>query len=433
MRRTFVTQSLAPTLALFAFTTLTHLSLASAGDWPAFRGPQSNGRSTETGVPTEWSAADGSEKNIAWKVALPAPGNGSPIVTGRNVLVTCSEEEGMQRGLYCFDRADGKLRWKQIVSFDKKQPRHGTNPHCASTPVTDGKRVVVWHMSAGLYCYDLEGKPLWNTKLGEFVHMWGDGSSPIIHKGRIYLNCAPGAKAFMACLNLEDGKVLWQVDEPADGDGQKRTDGAPMGTWSTPQIITRGGQEQVVVFQPNRVIAYRPDNGQTLWFCRVKNEKGDLAYSSPVIEGDVCIASGGYSGGATAFKLGGKGDLTEKNILWYKPRNPQSIGTGVIVDGYLYIPDAGPGTIRCLEAATGKEMWSSRESGDNHWGSIVLAEGKAYVTNQKGSTIVFRPNPEKFDLVAKNDLGDNSNSTPALSDGQIFLRTFKHLYCIGAK
>lgn len=420
-----------PSIAFALVAALTFAQAARAGDWPAFRGPQSNGLSTETGVPTEWDGASG--KNIAWKAALPAPGNGSPIVVGDNVLVTCSQDEGMKRGLYCFNRADGKLKWERIVDFDKKLPRHGTNPHCASTPASDGKRVVVWHMSAGLFCYDLAGKELWRTQLGEFVHMWGDGSSPIIHNGRIYLNCAPGAKAFMACLNLADGKVVWQVDEPADGDGQKRTDGAPMGTWSTPQIIKRDGQEQVVVFQPNRVIAYHPADGRTLWFCRTKNEKGDLAYSSAVIEGDICIAAGGYSGGATAFKLGGTGDITETNTLWYKPRNPQSIGTGVTLSGYLYIPDAGPGTIRCLEAATGKELWTSRESGANHWGSIVMADGLAFVTNQKGATIAFRPNPEKFDLVAKNELGEDSNSTPAFSNGQAFVRTFEHLYCIGGK
>lgn len=105
----------------------------------------------------------------------------------------------------------------------------------------------------------------------------------------------------------------------------------------------------------------------------------------------------------------------------------------MIIDGYVYVPDAGPGTIRCLEAATGKEVWSDRASGGNHWGSIVVAEGVAYVTNQDGATVVFRPNPEKFELVARNELGEQSNSTPALSDGQVFLRTFENLYCIGKK
>ncbi|MBL9090664.1 MAG: PQQ-binding-like beta-propeller repeat protein [Planctomycetaceae bacterium] len=409
-------------------------SSSSAADWPAFRGPHNNGFSDETGLPTEWSAAKGEEKNILWKAPLPAPGNSSPIVSGESVLVTAAEDDGHKRGVYCFGRADGKLHWKQVVDFSQELPTHKTNPFSAGTPATDGKVVVVWHGSAGLYCYDLKGgKPIWNVNLGEFRHMWGEGSSPIIHKGRIYLNCGPGAKTFMACLDLKNGQRLWTVDEPADGDGQKRTDGAPMGSWSTPQIVTLDGEEQVVVAQPSRVIAYRPSNGETIWFFRTKNEKGDLAYSSPVFGDGVCVMLGGYSGGASAFKPGGKGDITEAARMWYKPRNPQSIGTGVIIDGYLYVPDAGPGTIRCLEAKSGKEVWTDRASGGNHWGSIVVAEGRAYVTNQEGATVVFRPNPEKFEFVARNDLGEQSNSTPALSDGRIFLRTFEHLYCIGGK
>ena len=131
-----------------------------------------------------------------------------------------------------------------------------------------------------------------------------------------------------------------------------------------------------------------------------------------------------------AFKLGGTGDIS-KNQLWHKPVNPQSIGTGVIMDGYLYIPDAGPSTIRCIEVATGQEKWQERAG--SYWGSILMAEGRAYVTDQSGSTLVFRPNPEKLDVVAKNDLGEPSNSTPAISNGQIFIRTHQHLWCIEGK
>jgi outer membrane protein assembly factor BamB len=142
------------------------------------------------------------------------------------------------------------------------------------------------------------------------------------------------------------------------------------------------------------------------------------------------VAQGGYSGGGMAFKLGGTGDISE-NKLWYKPTNPQSIGTGVIIDSYLYIPDAGPTTIRCIEAATGEVKWQERVG--NYWGSIVLAEGRAYVTDQSGSTLVFKPNPEKLEIIAKNGLGEHSNSTPAISNGQMFIRTFKNLWCIESK
>lgn len=397
-----------------------------AGDWPAFRGPNGNGFSNERNVPTHW----GPDQNIKWKVKLPEPGNSSPIVTGDRVFITCAQDQGRKRGLYCYDRSSGSLRWERIVNFDKVMPTHQTNPYCATTPVTDGKRVVVWHGSAGLFCYDVNGAELWQRDLGEFRHQWGYAASPIIYKDRVIQNCAPGDKAFLAAFDLATGRDLWRVDEPANGDGRKRTDGAPMGTWSTPIVVKLDGQDQVVCFQPNRVVAYNPANGDILWQCPAKNEKGDLAYSSAIIGDGMLVALGGYSGGGAAYRLGGRGDLAA-NQLWYKPRNPQSIGTGVILDGYLYVPDAGPGTIRCLEVATGKEMWSERAG--SHWGSIVLAEGRAYVTNQDGVTTVFKPNPQKFELVARNDLGEHCNSTPALSNGQLFIRTFEHLYCIAGK
>ncbi len=401
--------------------------VAVAGDWPAFRGPHGNGLSEEKNLPTAWSAAE----NVRWKVSLPDDGNGSPVVAGDKVFITCGQEKGLKRGLYCYHRADGRLLWSRVVEFDKVMPTHGTNPHCATTPAVAGKRVVVWHGSAGLFCYDLDGTELWRRDLGEFRHMWGYAASPIIYKNLVVQNCAPGAKSFLAAFDLETGRDAWRVDEPADGNGEKRSDNAPMGTWTTPVVARIDDRDQIVCFQPRRVVGYDPANGAILWTCALKNHKGDLAYSSPIVADGVCVAIGGYSGSGMAFTLGGGGDLS-KNQLWYKRTNPQSIGTGVVLDGYLYIPDAGPGTIRCVDVKTGDEKWTDRAAGDNHWGSISMSgDGLAYVTNQKGTTVVFRPNPEKFDLVSKNELGETCNATPALSDGNVFVRTHKHLYCIG--
>jgi outer membrane protein assembly factor BamB len=403
------------------------VSPVAAGDWPAFRGPHGNGFSEEKNAPTTWSATE----NVKWKAALPDEGNGSPIVVGDRVFVTCAQEKGKKRGLYCFDRTDGKLKWSKIVDFGRDEITHGTNPYCSPTPVSDGKRVVVWHGSAGLYCYDLDGKELWRrTDLGEFVHIWGYASSPIIYGDLVIQNCAPGKKTFLAAFDLASGSDRWRVDEPFEGDGDKRADGKWMGTWGTPVVTKIDGEDQVVVFQPSRVVGYRPKNGEIIWTCKAENKKGDLAYSSPIISDGVCLAQGGFGGGGAAFTVGGRGDLSDK-ILWHKPGNPQSIGTGVIIDGYLYIPDAGPGTIRCLDVKTGAVKWMERAG--TFWGSIVMAGDTAYVTDQDGATYVFKPNSEMFEPVAKNELKEHSNSTPAISDGQIFIRTFKNLWCIEAK
>ena len=194
--------------------------------------------------------------------------------------------------------------------------------------------------------------------------MWGYAASPVIYKDRVIQNCAPGDKCFLAAFDLATGRDLWRIDEPASSKGGTR------GTWTTPIVVNLAGEDQLVCFQPSRVVSYRPADGEIVWFCKTENRKGDLAYSSPIISDGMCVALGGYSGGGKAFKLGGSGDITEGSELWYKPTNPQSIGTGVIIDGYVYIPDAGPGTIRCLEVKTGEEKWQDRQAGTN-WGSIV--------------------------------------------------------------
>src|SRR5690606_26331834 len=148
-----------------------------AEDWPAFRGPNGDGTADASGLPVEW----GPDRNIKWKVPLPEPANSSPIVSNGRVFVTYAEDRGQQRHLVCFDRQTGEQLWKASVPFANVEETHETNPYCGSTPVADGERVVVWHGSAGMHCYDFDGNPLWSQDLGEFHHMWGYGSSPIIH------------------------------------------------------------------------------------------------------------------------------------------------------------------------------------------------------------------------------------------------------------
>jgi outer membrane protein assembly factor BamB len=400
---------------------------ATAGDWPSFRGPLGNGISDETKLPTEW----GSEKNIKWKTSLPADGNGSPIVVGDRVFVTCAEEKGAKRSLLCFDRKDGNQRWARTVEFEPNWPTHKTNPHCASTPASNGKVVVVWHGSAGLYCYDLEGEQLWSKNLGEFKHMWGEGPSPVIYKDRVILHCGPGKKVFVAGISLQNGNVLWKADEPISGDGDYNENKKYMGSWATPVLAKIDGEDQFICTMPTRVNSYDPQSGKIIWTCDgMRGAKGDLAYSSPLIHDGFCVVTGGFNGPSIGFKLGGRGDITEKNRTWRLEKNPQSIGSGIFIGKHIYKPNAGPGTIECLEAATGNAVWTDRAGGGIFWGSIVAADGNLYVTNQKGTTVVFKPNPDEFELVAKNELNETSNSTPAISNGQIFIRTFKHLYCI---
>jgi len=415
-------------LFALAVGALVGIGSASADDWPAFRGPAGNGLSAEKSAPTTWSK----DKNIKWHVALPVPGNGSPIVSNGRVFIAGSEDkEGKKRSLHCYDRKDGKQLWVKTVEFGKEMPTHETNTHSPSTPASDGKVVVVWHSSAGLYCYDFEGKELWKRDLGEFEHMWGEGTSPVLHDGKVFLNSGPAKKkVFVAAFELASGKTIWEKDEPFKGNGEKNEDNQFMGSWSTPLIIKVEGKPQLICAMPTRLVAYAPEDGKLLWSCEgLRFKSGDLSYSSPILAGDICLTVGGYGGPGIGVKLGGSGDVTATHRVWRNEKYPQSIGSGVFVDGHVYIPYAGVNVIDCMDPKTGKSVWRERSKGA-FWGSIVVAGGKGYVTDQKGRTVVFKPNPEKFESLAVNEMGEDSNSTPAISNGEIFIRTFKGLYCI---
>jgi outer membrane protein assembly factor BamB len=162
----------------------------------------------------------------------------------------------------------------------------------------------------------------------------------------------------------------------------------------------------------------------------LSEEKVALIYPSPVVSGEIGVAFSGYVNGPTfGFKLGGAGDVTASNRLWLE-KQTQRVGSGVVVGGNVFIVNAGPGTAQCMECQTGKVRWIERLEGGESWGSVVMAAGRLYVTSRRGVTTVFRPDPEKLEVLAMNDLGESSNATPAISDGQIFLRTDGHLYCI---
>jgi outer membrane protein assembly factor BamB len=387
-------------------------ALALADDWPQFRGPLGSGASAETAFPLAW----GPEKNIRWRTPLPGVGNSSPIVSKGRVFITVAEDKGKKRSLCCLDRKTGAVLWTQTVAHADAEPTQQDNPYCGSSPCADGERVVVWHSSAGLHCYDFDGKPLWSRDLGKFAHMWGYGSSPVLHGDRVVLNCGPGRRTFLIALDTKTGRTLWQVDEAGGSDSKW------IGSWATPRIVGAPGKEQILVAFPDHVNAYEPASGKVLWTC---DGLGKLVYADVAVAGGIGVATGeDEAGNCIGFRIGGE-------RLWSRPR-PLEVGTGMIVDGHLWTVDNG-GFVRCTEAETGKEVLKDRLPGGAAWSSIVSAGKRLYVTSRSGDTVVFAPDPQKFEPLAVNKLGEATNSTPALSDGEIFLRTSQALYCVAEK
>jgi len=395
---------------------------AAADNWPAWRGADGIGVARETGFPLRWSETE----NVRWRVALPGPGNSTPVVWGKRVFVTQAEDQGKKRGLLCFDRADGTLLWKQQVTYDGEQPTHKTNPYCSSSPATDGEMVVAWHGSAGLHAYDIDGKPLWSRDLGEFQHIWGTASSPVIYQDRIILTAGPGLHTFLIALEKQSGKELWRATPEGSTSEELKEF---RGSWSTPVLHQAATGDQFILSLPNRLIAFDPASGEIVWECGGLSK---LAYTSPLVGEGFAVAMSGYHGPALATRLGGKGDVTETHRAWHHTmRNPQRIGSGVIVDGHIYILNEN-GVAWCIELDSGEILWQERlgKRGGGSWSSMVHADGRLYVVNLKGTTIVLEPNPEERTVLAENPVGEMTRGSLAFSDGQIFIRTYEHLYCI---
>jgi len=410
--------------SLFAIS----LTNAVAGDWPSFRGPVGLGVTSDTGFPTSWS----DDENVRWKIKLPNRGNESPVVAAGLVFVTSATDDGSERRLHCFDRTDGSEKWTREVSFEAGEKTHQTNPFGAATPAIIGNKVVVWHGSAGLFCYDLAGVQQWSAKPGAVTHIWGYGSSPVIHDGKVLLNFGPGVAQAVLAYDLETGNEVWSHKEPGGTDDRG---GRMSGSWSTPVIAEVGGESQIICSLPTRVVSLNPKDGSVVWSCDgLIGKNGNLVYTSPLISKGIGVAMGGYTGPAIGFRLDGKGDVTATHRLWHDDaKQPQRISSGVIVGDHIFMANAGPGILQCLELTTGKEVWKDRGPGANSWGQMCFADGRLYVTNQKSQTVVFAPNAEKYEQLAANSLDGSSNSTPAFSDGDIFLRTSKSLYCVSVK
>lgn len=409
-----------------------------ADNWPAWRGPTGQGFCLEKNVPLRWS----DKENVKWKVPLADQGNSTPVVWEDRIFLTQANTGGSVRSLLCFARADGKLLWQKDIKYAMAEQNWNASWYANASPVVDGERVIVSFASAGMYCFDFEGKELWKrTDLGHWQHPFGSGASPILYGDLAILWCGPNAiiqnkdgkggqatRNFLLAVNKKTGKTMWEHDENS-------------GSWSTPLLIKADGQDQLVVgFGPDaKDVADPPNNflkgidpktGKEIWRCRGLNS---YVYTSPLYNNGVVVQMAGYGGSALGVKVGGAGDIT-KDRLWLHPRNVQRVGSGMIVGDHVYMVDEN-GAPRCYELTSGKEVWKvdKRPAGET-WGSMVHAEGRLYVLMRGGETVVFAASP-KYELLTINRLGagEQTNSSLAISNGDIFLRTFRHLWCISDK
>lgn len=416
---------IAKIVLLFALTaSFVASSAARADNWPRWRGAEGIGYSAEKNVPTKWSSDTG--ENIRWKTPLTGPGMSSPIVWGQRIFLTQAlDKQGTQRAILCFDRKDGKKLWQTAVEFKGKESTYEGEPHyCSATPATDGERVVASFGSAGVLCCDVNGKDLWRRDLGPCEQIWGNASSPILYRDLVILNFGPGERTFLVALDKKTGKDVWRV--PIAG-GSFGTDPKMWtGSWSTPVIARAPDGDELIMTWPDAVTAYNPATGKQRWTCKGLTK---LVYTSPLVTSDSVVAMSGFGGSYMAVRRGGSGDVSDTHLLWQAPKATQRIGSGAIVGDHAYIINEN-GTAECIDRKSGKTLWLERVGG-RFWSSLVHVDGRLYATNQQGETVVLAAKPV-FEVLNRNSLGERTQASIAVSNGELFIRTYERLWCIGA-
>lgn len=389
---------------------------AMADNWPAWRGPDGTGVANESDLPTRFDSKD----NIAWKAPLPSPGNSTPIVWQDHVFVTCPIDGGAIRSLICFHRGTGKQRWRHEVSFPKKETAHRDNPFCSVSPTTDGRHVYASFGSAGVVACDFSGNVVWKRDLGPLAHVFGPATTPVLYKNLLLIHRGPGEPTHIVALDKRTGKTVWDVRET--GKNHKL-----YGSWSTPVIYRAGDHDEFALSMPGELKGYDPLTGSELWRCA---GMGPSNYPDTAVGDGVLIGISGFQKSMMAVRMGGRGDITATHRIWHVEKTQQRIGSGVVSGGYLYVSNA-PGICECIRVKTGKTVWKKRLGG-NLWGSILLASNRIYVANTQGEVFILAASP-RFELIAKNAMNEHIKAAIAPSDGQLFIRTYKHLYCVGRR
>ena len=439
------------TLAIGLAAAVVFGGVVSAADWPQWRGPQGTGAAAdERNLPARWSASD----NIAWKAALGGVGVSSPIVSGGAVYVTSQTGAGVSRQgprlaqgadaagagerslgirrsgagdrvsflVEAFDRATGARLWEhRLDAAGPLQSVHDKHNLASPSPVTDGRMVYAWFGTGQLVALDLAGKLVWERHLGREVSPfdinWGHTSSPTLFQDLLILLCDHAPASYLLAVDKQTGKERWKADR-----GRGRS------SYSTPFVVPAAGGPELIVNSSERVDAYDPRTGAFLWHVGGSSQ---FPIPAPTYNDGVIYMTRGYrSGPYLAVRPGGRGDVSTSHVVWQVPTGAPYISSLVYDAGLLYMA-SDVGAVSVIDAETGKRIWQERVNG-LFSASPVAGDGKIYFTSETGEVIVIRGGREP-QVIARNDVGERLMASPALSNGQIFLRSDGSLFAIGKR
>ncbi len=430
------------------------LAAASQGDfdkekldnWHQWRGPNADGISPQGDPAVEWSES----KNVRWKVKIDGDGCSTPIVWKDRIFVLTSVKTDRKPDkpvrrvpsraparlstpppdtlcrfeVLCLDRATGKELWRKVAREEvPHEGRHPTHGYASASPTTDGKFLYVSFGSRGFYCYDLDGKKVWERDLGKMRTRasFGEGSSPVLHKNRLIVLWDHEEDSSLLCLDARTGKDKWRVP---------RDEGS---SWSTPLIVEHEGVTQIVVNGANRVRGYDFANGKVLWACG--GQTGNTISSPAVFDGIIYCMSGFRGAALYAIPLKARGDITgSSKIAWKRGEATPYVPSPLVLDGLLYFNKVCMGVLSCVDARTGKPHYDQQrlEGLGTVYASPTAAAGRIYIADRDGNTLVLKHGKE-YKTLATNKLDDGMNASPVIVGKELFLRTHRNLYCIVAK
>ncbi|MFO0878111.1 MAG: PQQ-binding-like beta-propeller repeat protein [Gemmataceae bacterium] len=399
------------------------LSLLQAADWPQFRGPSGDGHAPQAdGLVTVWNAT----KNIVWRKEIPGSGWSSPVVVGGKIFLTAAvpidKSKDLSLRALCLDARDGKELWSTelFVQEAAKAPKiHGKNSHASPTPLVANGRLYVHFGHQGTACLDLAGKILWKNNELSYAPVHGNGGSPLL-VGDVLIFSTDGAKVReILGLDAGTGKIRWRT---------KRTGSAARNfSFSTPTLIEVEGKRQVLSPGSDVLGAFDPTTGEELWYCKYT---GYSVIPKPVIGHGMAFISTGYDRPSVlAIRLGGKGDVTEGNIVWKSDRNAPHTPSMLLVGAELYMVSDN-GIASCVDARTGNVHWTKRLPGNGYSSSPIFAGGHLYFLSENGICTVLKAGTT-YQEISRNELGERTLASPAVADGALFLRSATHLYRIG--